>query len=510
MIKIFLYSFLLYLILLAFFGYPYGEDGHTEVLPYLKYELNNNLYRNDFFMQSITSGSINERYFFVKSLTLYKNNLSYCIFFSHFLISIATFLGLYKIAHRYITDKNLILLLLLTLFLPFSYFSFGSNFLYNNDFVSGSLSSTIGVWALFFFLEKKYVFFTLLSAIATFIHPIVGTQLFLLCTGTYFFLNYKTLAFHKDKTFIISVLIYFFIVSFPLYSLLKYFMNGNISNQEVYDLVAFRLPHHFIPSLFHWRNYVILVPLTAFSTYFFYSKDRVIFAFLSTSMVAILIYIFCADVLRSPILFFSQWPRASVWIIPFLLISIFSWIEINCTKLHKKIAKIIQYTPFLFVLLAVFSLYIVSNPLKFGNTKHYNLPFLAYKSTPSIAISIAAKDKISENALFVQPIELNLLKFFGEKSSYVNMVAFPNSKLFYKEWRRRIENVYNVRPNEFKNYAAMAKQADNNFYALRENDFYVLQKEGVTHILTKNTHLLSFPKILENSEFIIYKIEFAK
>ena len=507
MIKSFLYSFFLYIILLAFFGYPYGEDAHTELLPYLKYEQNNNLYPNDFFIQSITSSAINERYFFVKILILFKNNLSYCIFFSHFVISITTFLGLYKIAQKYIKDENLIYLFLLTLFLPFSYFSFGSNFLYNNDFLPGNLSSTIGVWALFFFLEKKYLPFALFSAAATFVHPIVGTQLFLLCASTYFFFNYKTLSFYKHKPFIVSTLVYFLLVIIPLYFLLSYFLNGAISDQEVYDLVAFRLPHHFIPSSFHWRNYVVLVPLAAFSTYFFYSKDKVIFYFLVTSIATILVYIFCTDALRSPILFFSQWTRASVWAIPFMLISVFSWVEINHANLLQKVSKTIQFIPFLLALLSCFSLFVLFNPSKFGNTRHYNLPFLPYETTPSISISIAAKDKISQNALFVQPVSLNLLKYFGEKSSYINMVAFPNSKLFYKEWRRRITQVYGVRPNTFKNYVQMAKQADDNFYALRENDFYALQKEGVTHLLTKKTHLLSFPKILENSEFVIYKIE---
>ncbi len=507
MIKFFLYSFFLYTILLSFFGYPFGEDGHTEVLPYLKYELDNSLYSNDFFIQSITSNVLNERYFFVKILLLFKNNVSYCIFFSHLSISVATFLGLCKIAQKYIKDENLICLFLLTLFLPFAYFSFGSNFLYNNEFLPGNLSSTIGVWALFFFLEKKHFIFALFLVFSTFVHPIVGTQLFLLCAATYIFSNYKILVFEKHKTFIISVLIYFLLVSFPLYLLLKYFSNGTISNQEVYDLVAFRLPHHFIPSSFHWRNYVVLVPLTAFSTYFFYTKDKTIFTFLCTSIVGILIYIFCTDVLHSPILFFSQWTRASVWIIPLLLISIFSWVEINHASLLQKVSKITQFIPFLLVFLSCFSLFILSNPSKFGNTRHYNLPFLSYENTPSISISIAAKDKISKNALFVQPVSLNLLKYFGEKSSYVNMIAFPNSKLFYKEWRRRIENVYHVYPNSGRDYAKMVKQADDNFYALRENDFHALQKEGVTHILTKNTHLLSFPKILENSEFVIYKIE---
>ncbi len=508
MAKFFFYSCSLYFFLLAFLGYPYGEDAHTEMLCYLKYECNNNLYAKDFFVQSITSNSINERYFFVKILTLVKNNLSISVFFAHLTITLATFLGLFKIAKNYLVDENLIWLLLFVLFVPFSYISFGSNFLYNNEFVSGSLSTTICIWALFFFIEKKYLIFSLLSALATLFHPIVGTQLFILCLGAYFFSEYKNLFSFKHKKLIVSILVYVLIVGFPLCLLFKYFTSGEISNEEVYQLVTFRLPHHFIPSLFSLRNYVVLVPLLGFAIAFFYQKDKVVFGFLLTILFSNLVYIFCTDLLHSPILFFSQWTRSSVWMMPFALIAVFCWVETKFVFLLKKMNNLPNFITVLFIFQLLFAFFIIVNPMKFSNTRHYNLPFLSYENTPSIAISLQAKDIVPQDALFVQPTTLNLIKFFGEKSSYVNMIAFPNSKVFYKEWRRRIAKVYHVGPSDiFGNYQKMTTQADENFYALREPDFYALNNEGITHIFTKKTHNLAFPKVLENSEFIIYKIE---
>jgi hypothetical protein len=50
-------------------------------------------------------------------------------------------------------------------------------------------------------------------------------------------------------------------------------------------------------------------------------------------------------------------------------------------------------------------------------------------------------------------------------------------------------------------------QADDQFYASTTEHFLALKKEGVTHILTLQTHNLNFPVVLENNTYKVYQIQ---
>jgi hypothetical protein len=209
--------------------------------------------------------------------------------------------------------------------------------------------------------------------------------------------------------------------------------------------------------------------------------------------------------LHSSLLFFSQWTRASVWLIPLVLIAILMKIEERFNFEKKTFQFILTISnPLIYVLTLIILIFSNNNLIN----RTYNLPFLAYEKSFAIDIALKAKTTIDKDALFVQPADFNMLKFFGERSTFVDWLAFPNNQNVQQEWYHRIEKLYRTNWATRDLAKTVIQQMNDNFYHLQTADFQKLHHEdGVTHILTKKTHLLNFPKTLENEEFVIYEIK---
>ncbi len=505
-----LYSLALYIVVLAFHGYTFGENDQIEQLSYSNYLIDNSLYISDLYIQSMAKNVPNERYSVALLLSFFgKKNLEWAVFLLHFGFSLALFLGLFNIAKRYIKQEGWIWIALLVLFLPMYKFNLGGNDLYYNELLSSNMSKAVGVWAVLFFLREKYNFFAGLAIVATLLHPLAGLQVFCLCFGAYvinlvFF--EKKWNFEIHKSFVINCLLYILLAGSWLFLLLKNFSAANISAAEFFEFIQFRAAHHFIPSAFGQKNYIVMSVLLAFGLYFFYKKEKKVFGIFLTSIIVAILYSIWTEGFKSPLFFPTQWFKTTIWLKAFAILAIFSWISERTFFQFIIFFNFINIGKTLLLSLSLYCFFQLKNPSgRFAN-KTYSLPNKNYQSRNDISITLKIKYLIPKNAVFVQAASLTSLKFFSEKSSFVDVKANVQTKDGFKNWYERVQKVYqlNLANRDFSK--SLFVQADEKFYQLRENDFLSLKKEGVTHILTKKTHQLNFSKIVENEEYVVYAI----
>jgi hypothetical protein len=505
-----LYFIALYLVVLAFHGYTYGENDQIEQLSYTKYLLDNSLYNGDFYINYISKQIPNERYFTAYLLSIFGDNLEWTCFFLHGLISIGLFAGLFRIAKRYIEQDGWIWLALLTLFVPMYKINLGGNDLYYNELLSGNLSKTVGVWAFVFFLEKKYLHFSIFAIFATLFHAVAGAQVMVLASSAYLinaiFIE-KKWKIKENKDFLLGFLLYSVFAGTWLILLLKNFAEAKLSNEVFYDMINFRIPHHFIPSAFGQKNYLILLPIFAFTTYFFYKKEKMLFGIFLTSLSIAAIYTLAVEVFHSPILFSTQWFKSTIWLKAFAVFAIFSWFSDWLFVRFVTFFNFINIGKLTLLLSAFFAFKMMKNPEGRFQKIAYHFPFSDYKNKNEYAIELKFKDLVDKKAIFVQPASITSLKFFSERSSYIDYKTVVHSHRGFAEWYKRVQAVYKLNTQNRDFSISAIAQADQNFYKLKETDFMELKNLGVTHIFTKKSHVLAFPKITENEEFVVYSIQ---
>jgi hypothetical protein len=489
---------LLYCLLIVLYGYNYGEGDQIEILSYAKYLMQNTLYPSDFYIQQIAHSLPNERIFVSSFLAIFgEKYMEIWVFALHFLSSTALLGAFFRLEG----NSSHVLWFLLGWLLLFYRFDLGGNELYHGMFTGGSVANALGAWALVYFLEKKAMNAYLLLVIAAFFQPMVGAQLFILCTFSALICRY----FHQEKGYLLwhGVLVFLVFAGGWLILLFLKQQNTAISSATYMDLIEFRTAHHFFPRYFGARNWIIVVPLLLLGTYFFKNKVRnlPLFYFFLIALLGLGIYIIGVEGFRLPLFLATQWFKATIWLKPLAILAIWK-VGSKCFFENMPIFEryITNKTAFLAMILLCIGLAI--HPV-FGK-KAYQLPFSAYKNSPSIEIALAVKAKTPENAIFVQPASVTWLKYWSERSSYIDHKAILQSAIYMRDWKERITPFYNINLAQRRAGGDMIALADAHFFSLRETDFLNFRKAGVTHILTKKEHNLNFPVLIENEVYKIY------
>jgi hypothetical protein len=510
MVKKLLYCTALYLVVLAFHGYLFGENDQIEQLSYVKYLFHPSLYPKDFYVQYIAEFIPNERYVVALLLSfLTEKYLAIGVFVLHYLCSISLFWALYEIASRYIRQEGWRWIALLVLFIPMYKFNLGGNDLYYNELLSGNLSKSVVVWAFLFILQKKYTPFTIFAIIGTFLHPVVGAQVFVLSAGAYTMFaifDEKKWDFKAHQPFFFSILAYLLIAGTWLFFMLKTYNHEQVNSSDIMEFFRFRISHHFIPSAFGTKNYVVMSIVLLLGASFFQKKERLIFYIFVISISFAILYSIMVEGFHSTIPFTTQWFKTTIWLKAFAIIAIFGGLSEWALLRFVTFFNFINVGKTLLISLAIFSFYQLKNPTGRFALRSYSFPFSNYQQRLDIDIALKVKDLVPNDALFVQPASLTSFKFFSEKSSYVDIKTTVQSKRGFMELYRRIQVVYRIDLARRDFSKSLFEQADENFYALQDSDFIALQKIGITHVLTKKTQVLSFPIVAQNEAYVVYAL----
>ena len=495
-----------YFFLLLWNGYIYGHGDMIELLPYSKWLIDSTLYSKDFFIQHISAQSVNERYILAYIFSLFEKWMPQAALILHFVCVLFLLEGLFRLAKIFIRSNGLIWLAILIPFIPLMNWNLGGNEMYIPLITSSTVAKVFGVWAIYFSLKKENIKndnwnVYILLAIATFIQPLVGLQLFLVLTGA----NVLNVVFNKGVEWKISfsVLFYFLTGGVWVFWLQRDFAEGGIDNRMFFDFLEFRLPHHFIPSYFSRKAAILLLPLFGWSLLFYYKKNSTVFWMFVLALLGMFIYTIGVGCMESSTIVSSQWFKITIWLKSLSLIALFSFFEDKIPVLKKEFFQKICTRGLQFI--GVISIVLILNPVSIFKTKTYDFFFLS-KKNPEIEIAGIAKEKTPKDALFIVPMNHTHFKNYSERSTYVDYKAVIHRKSIIPIWYKRIQEIYGVNIDTRQSGEDNVLVGNNNFRNLTIEELKRFSEQGIQYLLTFKDVDLPLEKVGENVGFVIYKL----
>ncbi len=490
-------------LLILRFGYRYGTGDQVELLPYTLFLSDSTLFRYDFFIQGLNASVPNERTVLANLLLPFSNHLEIFCFILQFLSTVVLVLGLEKLACRFIQNKYIAWLAILVALIPLNDFALGNVELYSECFQASGLAAAIVVWAINLFLDKKYLFASVFMSIATFIQLLEGLDVMLvLCAVLFISLVRKEVLW---KTFVGFVAVY--ACTAGIYLILVFMQKNvpsDISNQELFKILfEFRHPHHFIFSSFSKGKMLVFLVLTAVSILFFTLRSKQVFQLVLIGVTGVIVYVFAVDGLQNVFIGNFQFYKITQWMKFFGVVAVFGLAEqfLIVPLLRPSFEKATL------ILVSILCWVVILN---FSQFLPYKAPFQLFgmkEQDEMISICEKIKEVTPRNAVFVQPFENTELKFYAQRSSYIEFKANVRNKVFVKDWANRVNEVYGVRPDMNVKGFALQQVADSFFYNATEKRLESLREKGVTHMLTKKEFPLSSGKlILQNNTYAVYQL----
>ena len=124
-----------------------------------------------------------------------------------------------------------------------------------------------------------------------------------------------------------------------------------------------------------------------------------------------------------------------------------------------------------------------------------------------IAICEQIKETTPIDAVFIQPFDNTELKFYGQRSSFVEFKANVRHTCYVNEWYRRVQLVYGVSAVDAEKGFALQQKADGNYYTENLWKFNNHSGYGITHMLVKKEYKPPFGTlILSNNSYAVYKL----
>ena len=494
----------IYGIILAINGYVFGADDQVEVLPYALFLANPDLYPSDFYVQYISQAIPNERYFFSKFLSLSGAALPLLCALLHLICSLSLLSGWYRIGHLFIRSAVLKWGLLLMIFLPPFYgINLGGNELYYNTFIPSLLAKAIGVWALFYFLKRDYTWSLVFLVWCTFFHPVAGAQLFLLLGGVLGFEKIRGQSRLSWKK--ISVLFLGFMLSAGawLVFLKANFDKGSIDSSLLFDILEFRVPHHYFPSYFPLKYFLILIPLFAFGLFYFWKKERRLFTFFTLALMGCGIYTVGVEVLESSTLLTTQWFKSTIWLKALSFVAVLAWLETSFSFLQKN--TFLQIGKIGLSLLTLIAITGMLSPFSIFQNKTYHF-FWTAKQDPIVDIALQAKAASPIDAVFVIPMQETAFKFHSQRSCYIDYKTVVHRKDALPVWYQRVQEIYGIGIQNRRKQEALSTLANTHFTSRDTEEWKKISQGKFQFLLTSAQETLDFPLLVENNVYKIYRL----
>lgn len=488
-------AIVLYSTILIYQGYQYGQSDQSQILPCLYAQDHPGTYADDHYVSRYLKADINERTVFHFLFRHLGYDLPWIVFIWHLLISTALILAWLKITSLGIRHKGYQYLAVVSIFIIGYHTSVGSNELYYNMVIPSLAAKAFGSWALYFWLKQKYTEWIVLIAIAGFLQPLVGVQLFIL---TFASTIIHSLLHRKTKEIPWKMLSLYFLVTIPWIHLLGKHNGGMIQPVLFMDIMEFRLSHHFFPSSFGILH-LIVFSIMCLVTILFY-RQRLKW-FMLIILLGCIVYTIGVDVYRHPIVLYTQWWKTTIWMEAFLLVAIAVTLEKNWPN-PRIFTKYTMLFPI--GLLLLIGVYRLSG--WFGEKPEYMVPWSSAKSD-QVDVSEKARELTKEDAVFIIPVNVTAFRWYSKRSQYVDYKALFHQEFFLQEWYQRIGNIYA--------YGQKERQGgfDINVFSkalleepsLISTDYW--RKLGITHIISTSPEVISLKKVYSNSTYSIYSLQ---
>lgn len=245
------------------FGYDYASSDQDEVIPFLLHRMDPGLFTQDWLV-SIQVSEFSVRTYFVWLLNTFA--LIIPVWLTVLILFIVTWLVLaaavYKLAYHFTQDQvaasgAVVVGLILT-----PVWTLGGNDLVHSMLVASMVAWALGLWAVYHFLQSRYLIAPVLLGVACWMQPLVGLHL-----GILLFLL-RTIKYARGERGshtlggVIAFGLFFALWSSPALGPIIYQQlftqppNLNPEPSLFYILAEFRLPHHYMPGSFYLHNVI--------------------------------------------------------------------------------------------------------------------------------------------------------------------------------------------------------------------------------------------------------------
>jgi len=506
-----LFAILVWSLLILRFGYRYGTGDQVELLPYTLYLHNPALYPHDFFIHGLNATVPNERTTMAHALLPFINHLEIFCFLMQLFSTILLVMGLQQLAFRFIHNKYLAWLAILIAMIPLNDFALGNVELYSECFQASGLAVAVVVWAINLFLDKKFWVASSLLAVATFIQLLEGLDVMIVLSIILLFMlvvRQVTL-----KTFLGFTGIYFCTAGIYLVIILMGKMGVSydnfkpVSNADMFRILfEFRHPHHFIFVSFPKLKMLVFFVLTLCALIFYSEHSSKIFDFILVGLFGIIVYAFAVDAFHSVLIGNFQFYKVTTWMKFFGVVAVIGLIE-EFYFAGRHLPDLIKYEKMLLMGFALLSWVVI---IRFNQYLPYHVPFQLFgmkEQDDMIAICEQIKEETPADAVFVQPFDNTELKFYGQRSSFVEFKANVRHKNFVGEWYRRVQIVYGISTTDAQQGFQLKDKADANYYTTNAWTFNNKSGYGITHMLVKRDYKPPYGTlILSNNSYAVYKL----
>lgn len=485
---------LLYAAVLIYQGYQYGQGDQTQILPSLYAQDHPGAYAGDQYVQYYLHSGFNERTIFHFLFRFLGYDLPIVVWLWHLVLSVILILAWAKIASFFIKSKGFQWLTVGMILIIGFHTSTGSNEIYYNSLIPSLAAKAVASWAIIYWLTARFAGWGLLLILATLLQPLVGLQLFLLTSVAHF----ADLVVHrKVKLFPWRESLMYVAIAIPLvYLLLRH--NGTDGDQKTFfDIIHFRLAHHFFASSFGILN---LLAGLFFAVIAIYKMKQRLRAMMILIVLGCMVYEFGVEFKHIPAFLYTQWWKTTIWLEAFAFVALGAFFEKNIHR-QKWITRFPLVIPL--CLLLVVGIYRFSGirPLK----PDYMLPWTTTKSD-EVDIALQASKTTPENAVFIAPIEFTAFRWYSKRSLYIDYKAMIHQEAFLKEWYKRLKEIYQYSEKEEE---AGFDLHNFSYYLLDEPSplsYEFWKKLGITHIISTNPKIKDLKLIAKNGRYAIYQL----
>jgi len=376
---------------------------------------------------------------------------------------------------------------------------------YSECLQAGGVATALIVWAVNYFLDRRWMIASLLMTIATFVQLLDGLDVMIVMSAMLLMSTITRQV--KWSSFFRFVALFGATVGvYLLFILWQKSGTTVVSPKFIFEVMfKFRHPHHFIFTTFSAKKVLIFVVLVFLGLIYFRRVSKPVFQFLLIGSLGLFFYIIATDVFHFIPIANFQFYKVSQWMKFFGVIALWS-----------------MFPPFFGWSFARFQAFYERGVLIGGSILSFIIIFFLADKLPyrvpyqifglknrdaDIRIAEYIKVHTPENAVFIQPFDNTALKFYAQRSSYVEFKANVRHQLFVQEWYRRIGEVYGVSSANKERGFALQQQGNAHFEQLSTAQLSALKNEGVTHLLYPTHSIPTMGTLLfKNEAYAVYQL----
>ncbi len=492
---------ILYIMLMAFFGYRFGDEDMMESLSYANYLLDPSLYPHDLYIQAVTTSNWNERFIFATLLSWGGENPAWYCYLIHLISSCAFIWASLLIAKKYLSNKFLQIVFLLIFLFAAYYINLGENEAWYNYLMPSHLAKSFAIWAIYLFLSRRENYAFLFLIPATFCHPIVGAQLALL------FALVQVAAWIRDPQnrwhTIGGIMAYGLTAGLWVMIIFYHHLvaDQTVSDAVFYEIMETRLAHHWFPSYYPLKHWIILVPIMVYAAYFWRNVEHRLFEIYLYCGIGMVIYLIGIEYLEITQLLSLQWFKTTVWLKPLSILALCIWLE------QRGVLDAFTDRPANLALIIGGSLAITQFAWQFpAGPKHYHFPFSQYESD-EIHLANILRRELANDAVLLVPPHLTATRYYAKRSLYIDYKSNIHSRSYMAEAARRREDVYGMKLAWRQSGKNMVAEGRQYFHQLSDAQISAFKKEGVTHYVQEKKYgRRDLRAVVENQSFIVYEL----